>query len=148
MEFPVTIESQEAFDEVIKDRLSREKTKHADMQQQIDALTAEKQGVDQQITDLTSKAESAEARAGEAEKWRADRETADKATELRASVAKEFGIDAKTLRGADEAELREHAQIIKDVMPAVPVVPNIGDSPSGEASVATQFVADFFGGGK
>lgn len=148
MEFPVTIESQEAFDEVIKDRLSREKTKQVDMQQQIDALTAEKQDAAKQITDLTDKVASAETRADEAEKWRTDRETADQVTELRATVAKEFGIDAKTLRGADEAELREHAQVLKDAMPAVPVVPNIGDSPSGEASVATQFVTDFFGGGK
>lgn len=34
MEFPVTIDSQEDFDKLIKPRLDREKTKHADLETQ------------------------------------------------------------------------------------------------------------------
>lgn len=147
MEFPVTIDSQEAFDEVIRERLGREKTKQGDLQAQVDQLTAEKQDIASQLVDLTGKADAAEARAASAESWRVEREAADAADVLRTSIAAEFGVEVKALRGDSDESLREHAQILKDMVPAAPVIPNIGDSPSGRESAASEFAADFFGSG-
>lgn len=146
MEFPVTIESQEAFDAVIKDRLAREKTKQADLQAQVDSLTAEKQELESKSADLVAASQAAEERASSAEKWRTEREATDNADKLRKSVASEFGISAEALRGDTEESLKEHAQILKGLMPVAPVITDIGDSPSSRSSDASEFVAEFFGG--
>lgn len=42
--FPVTLESQDDFDRLIKHRLDREKAKRARLQARIDALTADHKG--------------------------------------------------------------------------------------------------------
>lgn len=54
MDFPVTVESQEAFDELVKARLERETRKQSDLQQQVDQLK-------QQNGDLTKSTEGHEA---------------------------------------------------------------------------------------
>lgn len=124
MEFPVTIESQEAFDQLIKPRLEREKTKQSDLEKQVEALTAEKQDLETKVTDL-------ESRATAAEQWKSDREAQDEHAKITKAVADEFGITPEALKGATEEELRAHAEILQPLIqqPAAPVLPNVGDQP-------------------
>ncbi len=144
MDFPVTIESQDDFDKLVKSRLDREKTKQDELQQQIDSLTAEKQELVTQAETLTQRAESAE-------KTNADRDAADAHSKLVADIAGEFGVDSTVLRGATEAELRDHAAVLKQLLtsqPVAPVVPNAGDSPNKPAPTDLErFASELFGGG-
>lgn len=142
MEFPVTIESQDDFDNLVKSRLDREKTKQSELQEQLDAATAEKQ-------ELETKAAGLETRATTAEQWRQDREAQDQRAELVKKVADEFGIDAKALRGSTEDDLRAHAEDLKSIIPppSGPVVPGQEKSPDKPAAnELSEFVSDFFGG--
>ena len=127
MDFPITVESQEDFDGLVKTRLDREKTRQSDLETQIAALTAEKQAFETTNGEL-------ETRATTAEQWKTDRETADARTELVATISQETGVPADVLRGADEAELRSHAETLKTLLPKTPVVPKIGDQPDGVPS--------------
>lgn len=144
MEFPVTIESQDDFDKLVKSRLDREKTKQDELQQQIDSLTAEKQELANQAETLTQRAESAE-------KTLSDREAADAHLKLVTDIAAEFDVDSAVLRGSTEEELREHAAVLKQLItsqPVAPVVPNAGDSPKRIAPTdLEQFASELFGGG-
>ena len=103
MDFPVTVDSQEDFDDLIKPRLEREKTKRVDLQKQVDSLTAEKQELTTKVTDF-------ESRATAAEQWKNERETADALNETRSAVAKEFGVAVEALRGADE-DVRDFSRV-------------------------------------
>lgn len=49
MDFPITVESQEAFDTLVKDRITREKTKQDELQQQVTDLTAEKADLEKTV---------------------------------------------------------------------------------------------------
>lgn len=134
MEFPITVESQEDFDTLVRSRLDREKTKQDDLQQQVDALTAEKQELATQNQELTQRAETAEQAV-------ADREAADAHTQLVSSIATEFGVESSVLRGADEAELRSHAESLKQLLasqPVAPVVPNAGDAPKKQTETSPE----------
>lgn len=145
MDFPVTIESQDDFDKLVKSRLDREKTKQDELQQQVDALTAEKQELATQNDTLTQRAESAE-------QTIADRDAADAHSKLVSDIAGEFGVDSSVLRGTTEEELRDHAGVLKQLLasqPVAPVVPNAGDSPKNPAPTEEeQFVSELFGGGE
>ena len=141
MDFPVTVDSQEDFDDLIKPRLEREKTKRVDLQKQVDSLTAEKQELATKVTDF-------ESRATAAEQWKNERETADALNETRSAVAKEFGVAVEALRGADEAELRAHAEVLKPLIqtPKTPVIPRIGDKPEDhEDTAGHEAVRQLFG---
>lgn len=141
MDFPVTVDSQEDFDDLIKPRLEREKTKRVDLQKQVDSLTAEKQELATKVTDF-------ESRATAAEQWKNEREMADALNETRSAVAKEFGVAVEALRGADEAELRAHAEVLKPLIqtPKTPVIPRIGDKPEGhEDTAGHEAVRQLFG---
>jgi len=145
MDFPVTIESQDDFDRLVKSRLDREKTKQDELQQQVDSLTAEKQGLATQNETLTQRAEAAEQAI-------ADRDAADAHSKLVSDIAGEFGVESSALRGSNEEELRDHAEVLKQLLasqPVAPVVPNAGDSPNKPArSEEAQFVAELFGSGE
>lgn len=144
MEFPVTVDSQEAFDDMVKSRLDREKTKQAELQTQVDTLTAEKQ-------DLTTKAADFETRATTAEQWKADRESKDQLTDLAKSVAKTAKLPDgawKALKGSSKEELTAHAEELKPLLtpPSAPVIQSIGDSPQNAGNTeALQAVHDLFG---
>lgn len=136
MDFPITIESPQDFDELVSERLSQEESKIA-------ALTAENQ-------DLTDKLAASEGRATAMEIWRADREAADHAQALRAQVAAEFGVPEDVLRGDTEDALKAHAEQIKPLLtpspPPNPVVPTIGDFPETPPFTAErEFVQNLFG---
>lgn len=85
MEFPVTIESQEAFDGMVKDRLAREKTKHDELQAQVTSLTSEKDALTKAAGDQEAAIEAAKKEAVEAAKAEA---TAAIAPILRAAEAR------------------------------------------------------------
>lgn len=143
MDFPVTIESQDDFDKLVKSRLDREKTKQDELQQQVESLTAEKQDLATQTATLTQRAETAE-------KAIADRDAADAHSKLVSDIAGEFGVDSNVLRGSTEEELRDHAGVLKQLLtsqPVAPVVPNAGDSPNKPAPTEVEeFVSELFGG--
>lgn len=109
MEFPVTIESQDDFDQLVKGRLNREKTKLAELQTQFDALTAEKQGLETKVAEL-------DARATAAETTLAEHEAAATRAKLTNEIAAEFGLSADVLRGNTEEELRAHAEVLKPLL--------------------------------
>lgn len=128
MEFPVTIESQDDFDQLVKGRLNREKTKQADMQTQIDTLTAEKQAFETKASEL-------ETRATTAETTLADYEATTARAKLTNDIAKEFGLTADVLRGSNEEELRAHAELLKPLIspPLGPgKVPDLSKTPTNE----------------
>lgn len=133
MDFPVTVNSQDDFDKLVKDRLEREKTKRTDLQDQVDALTAEKQ-------ELETKASKWEARATTAEQWKTERETQDEQAKTAKAIADEFGIAVEALKGSTEEELRAHAEILKPLIqpPAAPVLPTVGDQPQDSKMVGPE----------
>ena len=134
MDFPVTIESQDDFDRLVKSRLDREKTKQDELQQQIDSLTAEKQGLATQNETLTQRAEAAE-------QTIADRDAADAHSKLVSDIAGEFGVESSALRGSNEEELRDHAEVLKQLLasqPVAPVVPNAGDAPKKQTETSPE----------
>ena len=138
MDFPVTVESQDAFDGLVKARLDREKTRQSELETQIADLTAEKQTLETTNSEL-------ETRATTAEQWKTDRETADARTSLLATISQETGVPADALRGADEAELRSHAETLKTLLPKTPIVPKIGDHPdSGPSTEEREAVQQLF----
>src|SRR5690625_1021478 len=105
MDFPVTIESQDDFDKLVKSRSDREKTKQDELQQQVDSLTAEKQELATQNETLTQRAESAE-------KTIADRDAADAHAKLVSDIAGVCGVDSAVLRSSNEEELSDHAGVL------------------------------------
>lgn len=68
MEFPVTVESQEAFDTMVKDRLAREKTRQDELQAQVTALTAEKETLTKAASGQEAAIEAAKKEAADAAK--------------------------------------------------------------------------------
>lgn len=132
MEFPITVESQEDFDKLVQSRLNREKTKQTDLEQQIETLTAEKQELETKATESEARATTAETKLGEI----------DAATEhasLVDSIAKEFKLDAATLRGSNEEELRAHAEVLKPIIHAATGrMPDVTKTPSKNENQADE----------
>ncbi|PPG34518.1 hypothetical protein [Rathayibacter sp. AY2B9] len=132
MEFPVTIDSQEAFDGLVKERIARVEAKYADygeLKTRADAAESEK-------TALEKAREKAEARAAEAETKVSGFEAKEQLSSWRAEVAKATGVHADVLRGSSKEELEAHAAVLKPLLTAqeAPVIPNQGDSPNKPAA--------------
>lgn len=131
------IESQEALDRIIGERLAREREKYSDYDD-LKALaqntaTAEEKAVEWQTKYEELAGELVEAR--------------------RANIATEFGVPADLLVGTDVDAMRDHAEKIASLIaaskaepatsdapeaPVAPVVPRVGDqqpSPSPFASL-------------
>lgn len=83
MDFPVTVESQTAFDELVRERLGRETAKQTELQEKIDALTVERDDLkkntgDQETAIETAKQEGkAEATSELTDKFRAQLRNAE-----------------------------------------------------------------------
>lgn len=139
MEFPITIESQEKFNELVSTRLAREKTKQDQLQSQLDVVTAEKQDLESKNNQLTQRATAAE-------QWKQERESADTHATLVKQIAEEFSLDSSVLRGSTEEELRSHAEVLKPLVqqPVAPVVPGAGQSPNknSDPDPAREFLRD------
>lgn len=146
MEFPYTVESQDAFDELVKDRIKRVEAKFADyddLKRKASEADAAIAAAQQEAADAVSRAETAEGKVAEfegktqVEGWRAE-------------VAKATGVPAEALAGSTKEEFEAHAAILKPLLtvPSAPVIPNQGAEPTGSAAAVEedrQF-ADFLAG--
>lgn len=131
MEFPVTIESQDAFDGLVKERIARVEAKYADypdLKTRADAAESEKSA-------LEKARDKAEARASEAETKVTGFEAKEQLSTWRTEVAKATGVHADVLRGSTKEELEAHAAVLKPLLTAqeAPVIPTQGDSPNKPA---------------
>jgi len=127
VEFPVTVESQSAFDDLVKTRLAREREKFADydeLKQKATELTTSQEQFEAAITAANQRAEAAEGALSE-------RQKADEFAQVRAEVAKTAGVPADALRGSTKEELEAHAEVLKPLVtaPKGPVIPNQGSTP-------------------
>ncbi|PPI08227.1 hypothetical protein [Rathayibacter sp. AY1B8] len=134
MEFPVTIESQDAFDGLVKERIARVEAKYADypdLKKRADASDTAKAALEQERDSAVMRATAAESKvsAFESEK---------QITLLRSDIAKTAGIPVNLLRGSTKEELEEHAAELKPLLTAqeAPVIPSQGDSPSTKAKTS------------
>lgn len=123
MEFPITIDSQDKFDDLVKERLAREKTKVDEaLQRATDAETAktaaeqERDALKTEVGELQTKVTGFESKT-QLDTWRAD-------------VAKTKGVPADVLRGTTKEELEAHADEIKPLIKSRgPVLPDPGKTP-------------------
>lgn len=120
------IETQEAFDAAIKDRIARERAKFADY----DELKAKADELDGIKAAQKSDLDRANERIAELEGAARDREEADRLSALRARVSGETGVPADLIFGADEDSMRESAAAIaayaKAIVPAAPPLDEAG----------------------
>lgn len=138
MEFPYTVESQDAFDELVKDRIGRERAKFADY----DDLKARAEAADTAVADATARAEAAE---GKVSAFESEKQVAA----WRSEVAKTSGVPESALRGSTKEEFEAHASELKPLLTAsrAPVIPTQGDEPpKPQASEEREFVRSLFGG--
>lgn len=153
MEFPLTIESQDAFDEIVKDRIAQA-TRQArapfadydDFKTQA-AKAAEAEATHQKALDaITQRAEAAEG-------WKAEREQADELAKIRDAVAQDTGVPADLLRGSSKEDFEAHASSLKPHLTAAQrlVIPGQGDEPptgaAGSDSEERTAVRSLFGAG-
>lgn len=136
MEFPVTIDSQDAFDNLVKDRIKRAETKAVEPFADYNDLKAKAESADQAIADAEAKATAATERAETAEATVKSQDE-DKAIQtVRAEVAKAKGVPEAALRGSTKEEFEAHADELKPLLTGIsPVIPTQGDSPTHSATV-------------
>lgn len=131
MEFPVTIESQDAFDGLVKERIARVEAKFADYPD------LERRAKEAEAAKATAEQErdAAATRATEAETKVTGFEAKEQLATWRTDVAKATGVHADVLRGSTKEELEAHAAVLKPLLTAqeAPVIPNQGDSPNKPA---------------
>lgn len=119
------IETQEAFDAAIKDRIARERAKFADY----DELRAKAEELDGIKEAQKSELDRANERIAELESAARDREEADRLSALRSKVSGETGVPADLISGADEDSMRESAAAIAAyAKAAVPAAPSLGEA--------------------
>ena len=136
------IETQEAFDEAIKDRLKRERekvtaevsSKYADY----DELAEKAKAYDEEQEAQKSEAQKAQERIAQLEGDIKKRDEADKAREMRKKVAKETGIPEELIQGSDEESMKAFAKQIAEFAkvqtPAAPKEDKPGAFSSGEGA--------------
>lgn len=129
MEFPVTIEDQSGFDELVRKRLERERSKFADY----DDIKAQVEVLAKERDEATAKAEKALADYTQLEtSQREAEEKAERERELgqwRDEVARESGLPADLLAGSTREELEAHAAKLKPHFSNGPRVPDPGRTP-------------------
>ena len=151
MDFPITIDSQEKFDDLVKDRLTREKSKldealqkvqaaesaKTEAEKQRDAAAAERDTFKGQVDDLSGKVQAFESEK-QISKWRDE-------------VAKAKGVPANALRGTTKEEFEAHADELKPLIKARgPVLPDVDKNPEntvGGDEAERAAVRQLFGSG-
>ena len=120
------IETQEKFDEMVKERLARERAKFSDY----DELKAKAAKFDEAEEARKSDLEKANERINELEAAAKSREEADRLAAARAKVSKETGVPAEIISGTDEESMTESARAIaafaKATVPPAPKVRGAG----------------------
>ncbi|NKY08937.1 hypothetical protein [Cellulomonas hominis] len=131
MEFPYTVDSQAAFDELVKDRLGRERAKFADydeLKTKVAEADTKIAAAEQATAEAVSRAEAAE---GKVATFEGKQQVADWAKE----IVKDSVVPASALRGSTREELEAHFAELKPLLTAqsAPVIPNQGDQPDKTA---------------
>lgn len=144
MEFPATIESQGAFDEIVKERIGRIKAQYADY----DDLKSNLAQAEAAKAKAEEERDSALAVAGEATGKLAAADHEAQVAAWRTEVASTNGLPAEALAGATREEFEAHAAILKPLMtPQPPVIPTQGQEPEAHGgSDERAFVRSLFGG--
>lgn len=136
------IETQEAFDEAIKDRLKRERekvtaevsSKYADY----DELVEKAKAYDEAQEAQKSEAQKAQERIAQLEGDIKKRDEADKVREMRKKVAKETSIPEELIQGSDEESMKAYAaqiaEFAKVQTPAGATDPTPGSFSGGDDS--------------
>lgn len=135
MEFPVTINSQDEFDGLVKDRITRAERKatepfadYADLKAKADGFDSIRTELEQKLAEATSRADAAEGKVTEFE-------TAKQINDWRTEVAQATGVPANALRGSTKEEFEAHAAELKPLITGTgPVIPTQGDQPTATAS--------------
>lgn len=136
MEFPVTIDSQDAFDNLVKDRIKRAETKAVEPFADYNDLKAQAESATQAIADAEAKATAAAARAEAAEAAVKSHDEAKAVQAVRAEVAKAKGVPEAALRGSTKEEFEAHADELKPLLTGIsPVIPTQGVTPTVSATV-------------
>ena len=151
MDFPVTIDDQDSFDALVKDRLGREKAKLDEAVSRADEAEAAIATATQERDEAITRATSAEERASDAEGKVQTFESQKQLGDWRSEVAKAAGVPEKALRGSTKEELEAHASELKPLITASrgPVIPGQGDVPetkANPAAAADREFADFLTG--
>ena len=131
MEFPITVESQEQFDGLVKDRLGRQ-------QKTIDDLTTRADTAEASLATVTQERDAAVTRAETAEKSVAEFEGKEQVSKWRTEVAEATGVPAGILRGTTKEDFEAHAAELKPLLTAQesPVLPNQGKTPNAPATTS------------
>lgn len=128
------IETQEKFDEMVRERLARERAKYADY----DELKAKAAKFDEAEEARKSDLEKANERISELEAEAKSREEADRLATARAKVSRETGVPADLISGTDEESMTESAKAIsafaKATVPPAPSLVGPGRFVDDEAS--------------
>lgn len=106
------IETQEAFDAAIKERIERARAKEAERFADYDDLKAKAARLDELESTSKSELEAANARIKQLEADKEARDEADAARALREKVAGETGVPSALLKGSTEEELTASASAI------------------------------------
>lgn len=146
------IETQEAFNAAIKERLARERAKYADY----DELKAKAAKLDAQEEAGKDELQKARERISALEAAAKNRAEADRMRELREKVSKETGVPVELIGGTDEESMGESAQAIaayaRSTRPTAPKVPGSGSfadrSAAGTDDALRAFANSLFGGTK
>lgn len=143
MDFPVTIESQDAFDEVVKERIARERAKFSDY----DTLKASLAQAEAARTEAEQARDAAIAKEAETSTKLAELDQKAQAA-WKSEVSKATGVPAEALAGSTKEEFEAHAAILKRLMtPQTPVIPTQGQEPEAHGtSDERAFVRGLFGG--
>lgn len=149
------IETQEALDAIIKERVDRarrtEREKYADYAD----LKAKAAKLDEQAAADGSELDQARKTIEALQAEKQARERADELAALRAKVSAATGVPAELVSGEDEESMTAFAQAVAAYAkrPVAPAVPNPGTfaagvSGGGPQQDFTRFMADFFGGNR
>lgn len=104
--------TQADLDRIIADRVSRERAKYSNY----DELKAKADQFDKVEEAQKTEVQKLQDRLTAAESEAAELKTAQHRAELIATIAAETGVDAKAIRGSNETEIREHANLLKTLI--------------------------------
>lgn len=132
---PITIESQEQFDALVKDRLSRQNEKHS--KELAEKLGEAKSGFESQLTEIQTKLDEAEKKISGYDSIISEKDKEIKKYELasvKSQIARETGLSFDAvdfLQGEDEESIRKSAEALKNLVKVAPA-PMATNEPRGQ----------------
>lgn len=138
MEFPVTVESQEQFDTLVRDRLARQQNTLEELKTRAETAEASVATVTQERDTAAQERDTAITRAETAEATVATFEGKEQVATWRTQVAEATGVPAGILRGSTKEDFEAHAAELKPLLTAQesPVLPNQGKTPTVAATTS------------